>query len=109
MLVGTVLIALALPALAEVFIRLSYERYIWVISQAGPCSYLGSVSLIASILFVSFLIGFGALGILVATRGANEPLLPRSGMYFGIGAIALGALLVGPDPHPLAFLLGCLR
>lgn len=101
------MVAIATPFLANAFVRLTYDRYIWVISQSGPCAYLGSSSILVSVLLVSTVVAFGVLGMLVGTRGPGVQLFPRPGLYLGAGIVALGGLLTLPDPRWFAFLIGC--
>lgn len=103
------IVAFAVPVLLNVFVRLNYERYIWVIEQPGICGSMGSGALLFAAALISWPFAFGALGLLVATRRGGERLFPRAGLYAGGILLIIGVFLVVGDPQPFANLLGCSR
>ena len=103
------IVALAMPLLLNLFIRLDYDRYIWVITQPGRCGYLGSGPLFVWIGLQSWLIAFAAFVSLVLTRSAKPRLVPSVGLLAGAGVVAVGAVLVFTQPQLVAYLLGCSR
>ncbi len=105
--VATALLAFAAPILLYVFAHLTLERYVWAIAQPGLCSHLGS----AAVTFTSAMIGWslasGALGVLIATRRADDRLFPRGGALLAGVLIAVSAAIAIVGPNVGALALGC--
>ena len=107
LLAAAVCFLLALPFLANAFIRLNYERYVWVIQQPGACAYLGSGPRLLSVAVFSWIAALAAFGLLLLSRPTPGPWFPRPGFYAGVGAVLFAAAVVVSVPSPVAFALGC--
>jgi hypothetical protein len=94
------------PWLLNDWIRGDFDRYVWVIHQADPCSGMGGGPATLWVFGTSWLAAIGAF-----LYAATSPLTATR----VIGGLGLGAALLGataaamfPDPAVFARLLGCL-
>jgi hypothetical protein len=102
---GLALFAAVGPWLLNDWIRGDSDRYVWVISQADPCSGMGGGPGMVWVFGTSWLAAVGAL--MYAT---TFPLTgPRVVGGLGVGAALLAATAAAmfPDPAIFARVLGC--
>jgi hypothetical protein len=101
------IVAAAFPLVLNLFIRLDHDRYIWVITQPGRCSYLGSGPLFIWLAGQSLLIGFAAFVALVLTRRGQPHVFPTAGTLAGVLVVALAVALAVTQPEFVARAIGC--
>lgn len=94
------------PWLLNDWIRGDFDRYVWVIHQAQPCSGMGGGPGTLWVFGTSWLAAIGAF-LYAATSRLTAPRVIGG---FGLGAALLGATaaVMFPDPAVFARLLGCL-
>jgi hypothetical protein len=99
-------VGLCLPFLFERWLHASFEQYAWIISQAGPCQYMGSGAVGAGWTIGGPLLGVLGLFILALTSTGLKPIF-KAGLLLGIGLVVPLGLLVLFAPYEVAKLIGC--
>jgi hypothetical protein len=96
-----------MPLAFNLFAHLDADRYAWVTAQSGPCAHMEPAAFMCSTYFTSWLLAFGALGLLLGTRRLGDDLFRRLGIYVG-ALLAMFTILVALfAPGVAAALLGC--
>lgn len=97
----------ASPLLLADLLRLNSSGYIWIAGLARPCTALGAGHALSSLWVYLFAIAFAMIGLLLGTRAANEPAVPRLGIFLGVGALVLWIAAVASDHAHFAAVIGC--
>lgn len=96
----------ASSVLVSDLLRPNLTGYIWIAGQPRPCPF-GAGHEIASAPIYLFAIGLAMVALLMGTRAANEPTLPRRGVLLGIGLVVLWIAAVASDHTHFAAVIGC--
>ena len=102
---GLALFSLAGPWLLNDWIRGDFDRYVWVIHQAQPCSGMGGGPGMLWVFGTSWLAAFAAF-----VYAATFPLTVHrvaGGLGFGVALLLATAAAMFPDPSVFARVLGC--
>ena len=106
-LVALATFAVASPLLLSDLLITNTAGYIWVAGQARPCAAFGTGHDVSSTVMFLFGTAFALLGVLIGTRADREPLIPREGIFVGLGAIGLWIILIASDHARFAAMIGC--
>jgi len=97
----------ASPVLVGDLLRPSGSGYIWIAGQARPCTAFGTGHDLSAVWAYLFGVAIAMVGLLIATRAASEPPIPRAGILVGIGLVALWVAAVSTDHAHFAAVIGC--
>ncbi|HAL28435.1 MAG TPA: hypothetical protein DCP25_17105 [Chloroflexi bacterium] len=110
--VRTALAALAVlfaasPLFVSDLLRLNGSGYIWIAGQARPCTAFGTGHDLSAVWVYLFAVAIAMGGLLIGTRARREALVPRAGVYLGVGLVVLWIVAVASDHAHFAAVIGC--
>jgi len=97
----------ASPLLVADLLRPNASGYVWISGQARPCTSFGTGHDLSALWVYLFAVSIAMAGLLIGTRAASEPPMPRAGLLLGAGLVALWIAAVATDHAHFAAVIGC--